>query len=217
MKINFYLVLIVVFSLSILIYTQNHSISILAQESNTSMKIVNGFNIPTTISKESQDKLEIMFATDERQNRSATSTPTDFDGWKKLQVETENSVVPQVKKLVDNFGADIESKQMGSVNVIDIKPKDYTDNGKVIVYTHGGGYILYSANSTLLGPVIVANTTGVRVISIDYTLAPFSKWDKTTDEIISVIDELIKKHGYDLNDIAMYGDSAGGAITLALY
>lgn len=104
---------------------------------------------------------------------------------------------------------------MGSVNVIDIKPKDYTNNGKVIVYTHGGGYVLYSANSTLIGPVIAANTTGLRVISIDYTLAPFSKWDKTTDEIISVIDELIKKHGYDLNYIAMYGDSAGGAITLA--
>jgi epsilon-lactone hydrolase len=74
-----------------------------------------------------------------------------------------------------------------------------------LVYTHDGAYVELSANSTLGSAVLVANTTGLRVISVDYTLAPFSKWNQTTDQAVSVIRELKEKHGYDLNNIAMYG------------
>ena len=34
--------------------------------------------------------------------------------------------------------------------VLDIKPKDWQDNGVVLVFTHGGAYTLYSASSSLL-------------------------------------------------------------------
>jgi epsilon-lactone hydrolase len=60
----------------------------------------------------------------------------------------------------------------------------------------------------------VANITGLRIISIDYTLAPFSKWNQTTDQIVSVIRDLKDSQRYSLNNIAMLGDSAGGDITL---
>jgi monoterpene epsilon-lactone hydrolase len=103
---------------------------------------------------------------------------------------------------------------MGNASVIDIKPNGWLDNGKVLVYTHGGGYTQLSANSTLGGALEVANTTGIRVISIDYTLAPFSKWNQTTDQVLSVIRDLKDKQGFSMNDIAMFGDSAGGDITL---
>ena len=57
----------------------------------------------------------------------------------------------------------------------------------------------------------MANSTGLRVISVDYSLAPSSKWNQTIDEVISVI-QALKEQGYSLNDIAMYGDSAGGGL-----
>jgi epsilon-lactone hydrolase len=57
----------------------------------------------------------------------------------------------------------------------------------------------------------VANSTGLRVISVDYSLAPFSKWNQTTDEVVSVIEALLDQ-GYSLDDIGMYGDSAGGGL-----
>lgn len=56
--------------------------------------------------------------------------------------------------------------------------------------------------------------TGLRIISIDYTLAPFAKWNKTTDQVISVICDLRDNQGYSPNNIAMFRDSAGGDITL---
>lgn len=95
---------------------------------------------------------------------------------------------------------------MGNATVIDIKPKGWIDNGKVLVYTHGGGYTQLSTNSTVGGALEIANTTGMRIISIDYTLAPFSKWNQTTDQILSVILDLKNKQGYSMKDIAMFGD-----------
>ena len=59
---------------------------------------------------------------------------------------------------------------------------------------------------------MAANATGLRVISVDYTVAPFSKWNQTTDQVISVIQALKDEQGYSLNDIAIYGDSAGGGL-----
>ena len=116
------------------------------------------------------------------------------------------------QETVDSYQSNITSAKLGNVNVLDIKPKNWKDNGKVLVYLHGGGYTFLSANSTLGAAVPVANTTGLRVISVDYSFTPFSKWNQTTSEVVSVIQALIKEKGYSLKDIAMYGDSAGGGL-----
>ena len=52
----------------------------------------------------------------------------------------------------------------------------------------------------------------VLVISIDYSVAPFSKWNQTISRVISVIQALTNQQGYSLDDIAIYGDSAGGGL-----
>ena len=49
---------------------------------------------------------------------------------------------------------------------------------------NGGGHTRFSANSTVGNAVLVSNVTGLRVISIDYTLTPFSKWNHTTDKVL---------------------------------
>ena len=94
---------------------------------------------------------------------------------------------------------------------LDIKAKGWEDNGKVLVYTHGGAYTFQSAASTLASSALVADRTGIRVISVDYTLAPHSKWRQTIAQVITVFNEL-KKQGYAMADIAIYGDSAGGGM-----
>ncbi|VFJ13004.1 Putative esterase/lipase [Candidatus Nitrosocosmicus franklandus] len=57
----------------------------------------------------------------------------------------------------------------------------------------------------------MANATGLRVISVDYSLAPSSKWGEITSEVVSVIMAL-KDQGVSLDDIGMHGDSAGGGL-----
>jgi len=56
-----------------------------------------------------------------------------------------------------------------------------------------------------------AAETGLRVIAVDYTLAPHSKWRQTTDEVVGVFKALAEQ-AFTGNDIVLYGDSAGGGL-----
>ena len=140
-----------------------------------------------------------------------TPEANDIEGWEKLNKQISTMSTAQSQSLVDSFESNITSTKLGNVNVLDIKPANWTDNGKILIYVHGGGYTILGANSTLNNSVPMANTTGLRVMSIDYSLAPSSNWNQITSEVVSVI-QALKDKGYSLDDIAMYGDSAGGGL-----
>jgi monoterpene epsilon-lactone hydrolase len=180
----------------------------LAQNSSSSQNTAYQ-GIPTTISKEAQEELrKIKFDS----SLFTLPDPSDLAGWKKLHDDTESVFIQLSQTIIDLYQPNITETKLGGVQVLDIKPTNFDDNGKVLVYTHGGAYTFGSANSTVGIPVLVSNTTGLRVISVNYTVAPFSKWNQTTDEVVSLIQELIDNQGYSLDDIAMFGDSAGGGL-----
>jgi monoterpene epsilon-lactone hydrolase len=176
---------------------------------NVSQNDTSKISIPTTISKKAQEMLKNM--TMNLPPSFVTPAPDDLEGWKKLNQQLSSMPIYGSQLTVDSYKPNVTVTKLGNVNVLDVKPKDWKDNGKVLVYLHGGGYTFFSANSTLGAVAPVANTTGLRVISVDYTLAPLSKWNQTTSEVVSVI-QALKDQGYSLNDIAMYGDSAGGGL-----
>ena len=179
------------------------------QESIATQNDTSEILVPTTISIKAQEMLKNF--TMNISTSFVTPAPDDLEGWKKLNQQVSSMPIYGSRLTVDSYQPNITATKLGNVSVLDIKPKDWKDNGKVLVYLHGGGYTFLSANSTLGAAVPVANLTGLRVISVDYTTAPFSKWNHTTSEVVSVIKGLLKK-GYSLNDISMYGDSAGGGL-----
>lgn len=204
--------LFVILSVTVLIVTHTTfvylSSSHFALAQNSATQNVTRY-IPTTISKEAQEELQkITF--DPSLMRSPD--PNDLDGWK-MQYDSFESISEELSQpIVDLYQPNITNVTLGGLYVLDIRPKNWNDNGKVLVYTHGGAYTFGSTNSTLGAPSLVANETGLRVISVNYTVAPFSKWNQTTNEVISVIQALMEQ-GYSLeDDIAMFGESAGGGL-----
>src|ERR1700732_3027835 len=73
---------------------------------------------------------------------------------------------------------------------------------------------MYSAASTLGRAVIFAHETGLRVVSVDYTVAPLAKYNQISDQVIVAIRALLKE-GQRLEDLAMYGASSGGGLAAA--
>ena len=51
----------------------------------------------------------------------------------------------------------------------------------------------------------------MKVISVDYTLAPTNNWEQIQGDVIKVYETLLEL-GYTMDDIAMFGDSAGGGL-----
>ena len=182
-----------------------------AQNASTIQNSAHSVYIPTTISKRAQEELKDLKPLPAM---IKSPKPNDFAAWKKVDRQSDSEGLVKSQKIIDLYKPNITYKKIGGVNVVDIKPKNWSNNGKILVYMHGGGYTQLSSNSTVGNAVLVSNATGLRVISIDYTLAPFSKWNHTTDQVLSVIRDLKDKQGYPLHNIAVFGESAGGGLAL---
>jgi len=140
--------------------------------------------------------------------------PNDIEGWKKVFDASEQRVMPLSEAVAKQLGVSVTSKELDGVPALEITPKGWVNNGKVLIYTHGGAYTLFSARSTMASAALAANVTGLRVISVDYTNPPRAKWQEVTDQVVNVF-KALNKQGLAMKDIAIYGDSAGGGLAAA--
>jgi acetyl esterase/lipase len=164
--------------------------------------------VPDTVSAQARKYLESL---PDPARQADWPAPDDVAGWKKTWAAGESASEPKVQATLKRYQPTVKELKLGAVPVLDIKPRGWKDNGKVLVHAHGGAYTMYSARSRLPSSVPAADATGLRVISIDYTVAPEGKWRKVTDQVLAVLGAL-RQDGYKLADIAVCGESAGGGL-----
>ena len=166
--------------------------------------------VPPTISPEAQALLRALI--EAKPYAIEFPAPDDLPGWEKIHALAEASNKARGEKVLAASRATVTEERIGEVTVEDIRPRGWKDNGKVLVYVHGGGYTLYSARSTFADAVPMAEATGLRLVSVNYTPAPRARFGEIQQQIVSVFDALIAA-GYAMRDIAIYGESAGGGLT----
>src|SRR5262245_34506734 len=162
--------------------------------------------VPDTVSPEFQELLKKL---PDPALRPSFPAPDDKDGWKRFHQAREKDSEPKVERALKEYEPTLTERKLGGIPVLDIKPKGWKDTRKVLVYLHGGAYTMASARSSLMKSAPAAAATGYRIISVDYTVAPQARWQQITDEVITVVQALLKE-GHTLKDIGMFGDSAGG-------
>jgi acetyl esterase/lipase len=135
----------------------------------------------------------------------------DVEGWKVFQVSIEEEFEPLADEKAAKFGVTYKEYEIAGIPVVEVVPAELVRTDKIGVYTHGGGYVLFSAKSLIHFAMFFAAETGLRVIAIDYILAPHSKWQDTTSEVVSVF-EALAEQGFAASDIVLFGDSAGGGL-----
>ncbi|MBA7506711.1 Acetyl esterase [subsurface metagenome] len=84
---------------------------------------------------------------------------------------------------------------------------------RVLLYLHGGGYSIGSPNDHRLLTVQLGRATKMRVLSVDYRLAPEYPHPAPLEDSITVYKWLLSKDIKPEN-IIIAGDSAGGNLTL---
>ena len=85
---------------------------------------------------------------------------------------------------------------------------------RALLYLHGGGYCIGSINThrDLAGRIAVAS--GMRVVNLDYRLAPEHPFPAAPDDATAAYRALLAQ-GLAPERLAIAGDSAGGGLTLA--
>lgn len=174
-----------------------------AQESNVPLWAY----APDTISPE----WGAFFAEKGKEREHALPALEDIAGWEEFQAAAAEPVEAKADEIAAGFNVSYTETMLGGVPIIEVTPDVLKHEDKIVVYTHGGGYVLFSAKSAMNFSALMSATTGLKVYSIDYTLAPHSKWDNTTGEVVSVFKALLAK-GYRMDQIVLCGDSAGGGL-----
>ncbi len=112
-----------------------------------------------------------------------------------------------------------EGTRVGSMDVDGIPaawiyPPD-AETERVVLYLHGGFYILGSPKSHRDLVARLSSAAGVRSLLIDYRLAPEHVFPAALDDALTAYRWLLAR-GTKPEHIVLAGDSAGGGLTLAL-
>ena len=91
---------------------------------------------------------------------------------------------------------------------------DGVEHRHVVLYFHGGVYVMGDAFLAADLASQVGRRTGAKVISVDYRLAPEHPYPAAVDDALAAYQALLD-NGTDPSDIAFAGESAGGGLAVA--
>ena len=109
--------------------------------------------------------------------------------------------------------AKIEPVTLGSVAALRVeRPGARSD--AALLYLHGGGYMIGSAQGYREFAARVAGATGVPAFVLDYRLAPEHPHPAAVEDAVAAV-RALREQGFEASRIAIAGDSAGGGLALA--
>ncbi|HAE03491.1 MAG TPA: acetylesterase [Rhodospirillaceae bacterium] len=98
------------------------------------------------------------------------------------------------------------------------RPKNATSPSPVLIYLHGGGWIVGNLDTHARIMRLLAEKSGWCVLGVDYHLAPEAKFPVPQEDCLAAAQWVITQgvqHGLDPDRIALGGDSAGGNMSMA--
>ncbi|MBS0237881.1 MAG: alpha/beta hydrolase fold domain-containing protein [Proteobacteria bacterium] len=140
--------------------------------------------------------------------------PEDAATWKDLAAKSAAGAAPAITAIREHFGLTVEQTKMAGVPVFVITPHEIApeNRDRLLVHIHGGGYVLFPGEAGAGEGMLMAGYGRCKVVSIDYRMAPDYPYPAALDDVMAVWGVLLA--AYDPRKMAIFGTSAGGALTL---
>lgn len=110
-------------------------------------------------------------------------------------------------------GVEVNISDIDGLKATHIQPEHARK--KVLLYLHGGAYVCGSAHTHKNLVSTLAKSAGIQALLIDYRLAPEHPYPAAMEDAVNAYQFLLN-NGYQPDDVAVAGDSAGGGLSLAL-
>ena len=107
----------------------------------------------------------------------------------------------------------MKDRVINGITTLWTTPPQLKHKDKVIIFIHGGGLVVNTRKTQLKFQADVASSLGVKVVSIEYPLAPEHPYPAATNAILAAYKGIIHEHGAE--STGLFGASAGGGLTLA--
>jgi len=144
-----------------------------------------------------------------------------YQSWTDQMVANPNLTILNLRSMFDEWGqpalepesVTYKSDRIGGVEAIWAYPQ-VADTSRVILYTHGGGFAVGSADSHRKMAGHLAKALGVTACNLHYRRAPEHPFPAQIEDAVAAYKALLAK-GYDPKKIVTAGDSAGGNLAVA--
>ena len=150
-----------------------------------------------------------------------------------LRIPTSDAKLTAFRAFFDDLGKRAGFADTGGVSARDItmplsdrsltarlySPDGVAEGGPLILFFHGGGYVLGSVAG--YDPICrrLAKLSGQRLLSVDYRLAPEHPWPAPVEDARDSwtwVQQNANRLGIDPSRVTLSGDSAGGGLALVV-
>lgn len=142
--------------------------------------------------------------------QEARTQPTPTDAVKGVMVDHN---IPMPPPGCDTAGKDIPGGGGGTIHVRIYTPKPAKDNMPLIVYYHGGGWVIADNNVYMASAQALCEQTGSVVVSVEYRKGPENKFPAAHMDAFAAYQWTLQNAASmkcDPKKIAVVGESAGG-------
>jgi monoterpene epsilon-lactone hydrolase len=169
--------------------------------------------VPTTVSPQLQRSISNLASAP---RMTIEQLPTTPEAWRAFIAGADAQALSIAPILAALFPHTVIKTEIGGVIVREITPAGWTADrdGKLLINLHGGGYVLNGGEASTGEAVLGAHYSGLKVISVDYRMAPDHPFPAAVDDALAVWRAVSAER--DPASIGVFGTSAGGGLTLAL-
>jgi acetyl esterase/lipase len=136
--------------------------------------------------------------------------------WRKAADAQAAKAVQALPALRQRLHVSVKADTIDGVRVFIVTPDDIPPEhkDKVLIHVHGGCYVLFPGESGTSEAIMMAGFGHFKVISVDYRMPPEAYFPGALDDAMTVYKAVLKST--DPKNIAVFGTSAGGALTLEM-
>jgi monoterpene epsilon-lactone hydrolase len=169
--------------------------------------------VPTTVSPQLQRSISSLASAPRLAPEHMPTTP---ETWRAFVAGADAQALALVPILKSMFPHTVSKTEIAGVVVREITPDGWTADrdGRVLINLHGGGYVLNGGEASTGEAVLGAHYSGLKVISVDYRMAPEHPFPAAIDDAVAVWRAVTAKR--DPASVGVFGTSAGGGLTLAM-
>jgi monoterpene epsilon-lactone hydrolase len=144
------------------------------------------------------------------------ANPKSAAEWKELVSSLAARVTAAQPNIRDKLGVTMKPAVIGGVKAFILTPKvvPAANRNRLLVHVHGGGYVYNPGEAGTQEATLMAAYGGFKVISFDYRMPPDYPYPAAMDDAIAVWKAVVKMQ--KPHNIAIFGTSTGGAMTLAM-
>ena len=144
------------------------------------------------------------------------ANPKTAAEWKELVAKLAAAGAALQPALREKLGVTMEPTVIAGVKAYILTPKVIppANQNRLLYHIHGGGYVYAPGESGTAEATLMAAFGGFKVISVDYRMPPDFPYPAAMDDAMAVWKEVVKLQ--NPRNIAVFGTSTGGGMTLAL-